>query len=202
MKIRMVLVLTVTCAVCSSLLYWVYGVTNPKIEADIARKLKVNLMEVMFPGAKEYKASAKDTTLWEAYDTTDKIVGIAYFKSVVADTVWIVFDTCGNKIGIVFKVCPRGYGGPIPTLVGLSMDTTVTGIRTATPPEGLKETPGLGTKVNDTWFKRQFIGKREQEILLKKDGGKLDAITAATISSRAVTDGVRKGVKKYKKYLE
>lgn len=199
MKRKIVLVLTG--AVCSLLLYLVYGVTNHRIESEITHKLDVCLIEIMFPWAKEYKVSDKDTTLWIANDTTGKIMGIVSFKSVIPDTVWSVFDTAGNKIGIVFKVFPRGYGGPIETFVGLNMDSTITGIRTATPAEGLKETPGLGTKINDAWFKRQFIGKREAKLLLKKEGGTIDAITAATISSKAVVDGVRKGIQKYKKYL-
>jgi electron transport complex protein RnfG len=198
----MILCLTIICIVCSFLLSQVYNLTEPKIKADIAKKLKLHLMEVVFPGAKEYKISSRDTTFWVAYDTMNNPMGEVKFESIIPDTLWSVVDTLGAKIGIAFKVFPKGYGGPIETLVGLSSDTTITGIRTATPGEGLKETPGLGVKVNDEWFKRQFIGKKESEIKLKKDGGILDCITAATISSRAVADGVRKGVGRYKKFLQ
>ena len=200
MKLRMILVLTVVCLGAAFLLTWIYGVTNPKIKQDIGQKTDIYLMEVIFPGAKEYKVSAKG--LWEAYDEAGKNIGSAQFESVIPDTLWAVLDTARNKIGIAFRVWPKGYGGPIETLVGLSMDTTVTGIKTATPADGLKETPGLGVKVNEPWFKSQFIGKRENEVLLKKDGGTLDAITAATISSRAVAKGVREGISKYKRYLK
>jgi electron transport complex protein RnfG len=82
------------------------------------------------------------------------------------------------------------------------MDTTVNHIRPVTPGEGLKETPGLGVRVTEKWFKKQFSGKKEKEVLLKKDGGTIDAITSATISSRAVTNGTIKGIEKYKKYLK
>ena len=201
MKLKMILVLTIVCLGSAFLLAWVYGITEPKIQQDIAKKTNIYLMEVMFPEAKEYKPSAKDTTFWVACDTTGKIMGNAHFESVVPETLWAVFDTVQNKIGIAFKVWPKGYGGPIETLVGLGMDTIITGIRTVTPAEGLKETPGLGIKVNAPWFKRQFIKKRESEIALKKDGGTLDAITAATISSRAVANGVKEGISRYKKHL-
>ncbi len=201
MKAKMILLLTIVCAVAAFLLAWVYGVTDPKIKQDIAKETNIYLMEVMFP-SKEYKISDKDTTLWVACDTAGKIIGSARFEMLVPETLWTVFDTARNKTGIAFKVWPKGYGGPIETLVGLGMDTIITGIRTVTPAEGLKETPGLGIKVNAFWFKHQFIGKTESNISLKKDGGTLDAITAATISSKAVAKGVKEGISKYKKYLE
>jgi len=202
MKVKMVATLTLVCVVCSLLLTKVYNATLPKIERDIAMKLKTNLMKVVFPHAKEYKQSTRDTSFWVAYDSSATILGEVKFCAIVEDTVWSIIDTTGEQYGIAFKVFPKGYGGPIEVLVGLKRDTTVTGIRTARPAEGLKETPGLGVKVNEPWFEGQFIGKKQEEIKLKKDGGTLDAITAATISARAVTEGVRKGVARYKKYLK
>ncbi len=201
MKTRMTLSLTLVCLGAAFLLSLVYSVTNPKIEADIRARIKINLMEVCFPDAKGIKQSEEDSTLWIAYDTLGEISGKRRFEEIIKDTLWGVFDTTGVQVGIAFKVFPRGYGGPIETFVGLANDTTVIGIRPAGPAEGLKETPGLGVKINEKWFKRQFMGKREKEILLKKDGGILDAITAATISSRAVADGVREGIEEHKKYL-
>ncbi len=57
-----------------------------------------------------------------------------------------------------------------------------------------KETPGLGTKMTEPEFKEQFTGKNPAEFTLKvkKDGGPVDAITAATISSRAFCDAVQR----------
>jgi electron transport complex protein RnfG len=64
-----------------------------------------------------------------------------------------------------------------------------------------KETPGLGTKMTDPSFKDQFNGKNPDsfQLKVKKDGGKVDAITAATISSRAFCDAVGKAHKTLKK---
>jgi len=201
MKLRIILSLTVVCIVCAFLLSWVYQALTPKIEKDKSQKLGILLMEVSFPDAREYKVSQEDTLFWVAYDSLRNPIGSAKFGEIIQDTLWAVFDTLEEQIGIVFKVFPKGYGGPIETLVSLGIDTTITGIRPATPSEGLKETPGLGVKVAEKWFKNQFIGKKESDVLLKKDGGPIDAITAATISSRAVTNGVREGIEKYKKYL-
>jgi electron transport complex protein RnfG len=57
-----------------------------------------------------------------------------------------------------------------------------------------KETPGLGTKMAEPAFKDQFNDKNPDQFKLKvkKDGGQVDAITAATISSRAFCDAIQK----------
>ena len=61
-----------------------------------------------------------------------------------------------------------------------------------------KETPGLGSKIADN-FKEQFDGKNPAAFSLKvrKDGGDVDAITAATISSRAVCDALSRAFQAY-----
>jgi len=62
-----------------------------------------------------------------------------------------------------------------------------------------KETPGLGTKMSDTKFHDQFNGKNPTEFNLKvkKDGGEVDAITAATITSRAYCDALSRAYSAY-----
>jgi Na+-translocating ferredoxin:NAD+ oxidoreductase subunit G len=63
------------------------------------------------------------------------------------------------------------------------------------------ETPGLGTKMKEPKFKDQFnnINPAEFKLKVKKDGGNVDAITAATISSRAFCDAVDRGWNVYQK---
>lgn len=62
-----------------------------------------------------------------------------------------------------------------------------------------KETPGLGTKMADPKFKDQFMGKdpRSFRMEVKKDGGDVDAITAATITSRAFCDALQRAYSSY-----
>ncbi len=182
MKVKMVLSLLIVCLVAAGLLSWVYSVTTPIIEEGIRTKLDEQL-KVVFPSACVF-----DPLVVEG-------------DTLLRDTLWIAIDSVGNKVGIVFKVFPMGYGGPIETLVALATDTGVVAIRPATPSEGLKETPGLGVRITEPWFMEQFRGKKMKNIQLKKDGGTIDAITAATISSRAVTEGVREGIEKYAKWL-
>ena len=118
------------------------------------------------------------------------------FSVVLGNKVWFGFKD-GKKKGLVFRVLPRGYGGEIEIIVGIDMDEKVTGVSIG----DMKETPGLGTKTKDESFLKQFIGKGVKNIRLRQDGGEIEGITAATISSRSVTDGIRDGIKKYRIYL-
>ena len=168
------LVLFFTAVIAAVLLAFVYQKTEPEIERRAKEQLLSNLEEV-FP--------EKDVT----------------FKPVIKDTVWRVLK--GDKVvGLIFINGKRGYASVIKTVV--SIDTNLRVIKVLIPKEGLSETPGLGMKVTEPWFQKQFQGKSEKDILLKKDGGSLDAVTAATISSRAAVGAVREGIEKYKNCLK
>ena len=84
----------------------------------------------------------------------------------------------------------EGFSGDITIMAGFKPDGTI--INTSVLQH--KETPGLGTKMTDPEFKNQFIEKNPSEFMLKvkKDGGPVDAITAATISSRAFCDAIQR----------
>lgn len=200
MKLKMIVVLTLVCVVSAFLLAKVFQVTNIKIEKNKIDSRMLSLLETSFPYAKEYKISSGDFAC-TVYDSGNKVVDIVKFVEKMRDTVWSMVDTSGVQKGIVCRVFPRGYSTNIETFVGINEDTSIIGIRTATPAEGLKETPGLGTKINELWFKHQFIGKKLVDMRLKKDGGNLDAITAATISSRAVVKGVKEAINRYSHFL-
>lgn len=86
----------------------------------------------------------------------------------------------------------KGFGGQINLMVGFLPDGSIQNISVLDH----KETPGLGDKMQASksdWSK-QFIGKNPASFTLKvkKDGGDVDAITAATISSRAFSDAVNR----------
>jgi len=92
----------------------------------------------------------------------------------------------------------NGFGGRIELIIGMLMDGTVTGYKVIDQ----KETPGLGSKINEKKFADQFVGMNthSDNFKLKKDGGEIDAITGATISSRAVTEAVQRAVEAYNKF--
>lgn len=107
----------------------------------------------------------------------------------------------GELAGVAFKVvAPEGYGGNIEVMVGVAPDGTVSGIEILTH----AETPGLGSKITEPWFKQQFAGKSLQgaDWRVKKDGGDFDQITGATISPRAVVGAVRGGLEFYREHRQ
>ena len=97
----------------------------------------------------------------------------------------------GKTVGYVFVAEPKGYGGAMNVTVGVGADGKVTGVKLGDN----KETPGLGTKAGEDFFIGQFTGKTisERIDLVKKapSGNQIQAITGATISSRAVTSAVQ-----------
>ena len=171
-KTWIVLSLVLTCVIAAVALSQVYAVTKPVIDGQAAESLTASLSEVL-PGASD-------------------------FAELEPGTVWSANDAAGNRIGIVFKTSPRGYGGPITVVVGLDTTGRIAGLGIGAD---MKETPGLGQKARETWFRDQFRGKSESEVALKRDNGMLDAISAATITSRAVANGVKQGMAQYLHYL-
>jgi electron transport complex protein RnfG len=97
-----------------------------------------------------------------------------------------------NKpVGFAIKTyTDKGFAGHIEIMAGFLPDGTVHNIVVLNH----KETPGLGTKMTDTRFSSQFLGKNpaDFDLKVKKDGGQVDAITAATVSSRAYCDALQR----------
>jgi electron transport complex, RnfABCDGE type, G subunit len=83
-----------------------------------------------------------------------------------------------------------GFSGNISLIAGFKPDGTIINISVLEQ----KETPGLGAKMTESSFKDQFNDKNPSQFMVKvrKDGGQVDAITAATISSRAFCDAIQR----------
>ena len=97
----------------------------------------------------------------------------------------------GEEIGYCVQVEPKGFGGNLTMIVGINADGTVVGAKVTSH----AETPGLGAKsqADPNWI-TQFAGQTaDGQLKVAKDGGTINAITGATITSRAVTDGVNCG---------
>jgi len=97
----------------------------------------------------------------------------------------------GQPAGYAVKTfTDKGFSGKFTLMVGFKPDGSINNISVLDQ----KETPGLGTKMKEPKFKNQFLDKNPAIFTLKvkKDGGQVDAITAATISSRAYCEAVQK----------
>lgn len=92
----------------------------------------------------------------------------------------------------------KGYSGLVKLMVGFGNDGTIRDIVVLEQ----KETPGLGTKMKGESFLKQFRGKDPSafDLRVKKDGGEVDALAGATISTRAFSEATARAYEAYKKY--
>ena len=92
----------------------------------------------------------------------------------------------------------KGFGGNVYLMVGFYLDGTMAGYEVLNH----QETPGLGSKIAENKFMSQFrnLYLSENSLALRSHGGEIDAITSATISSKAVLDAVKRAKKAYDKF--
>lgn len=106
----------------------------------------------------------------------------------------------GKCIGIAVSTFSNQAYDPtqIQIMVGFLPD----GVIDSTVVTQQKETPGLGTKMTEAKFNGQFAGKNPAtfKLFVTKDGGQVDAITASTISSRAVCDALRRAYRTFESF--
>ena len=94
---------------------------------------------------------------------------------------------CGEKGYSAIGVSHAGYGGDIRLMVGFKEDRkTVISYKVL----AASEPPGLGMKLSTPEFAGQFKDKDGSGLKVKKDGGEIEAITSATITSRAVCEAI------------
>jgi electron transport complex protein RnfG len=115
---------------------------------------------------------------------------------------YVGLDASGNPIGYVFKSTPTGFGGPIEVVTGIDLNGTVTGLRVGSH----NETPGLGAKAKDEAFFGQYADKSSSSAIgtskTAASGNDIQAITGATISSVAVSNGANASIEAFNWILE
>ncbi len=163
-------------AIAGLILAFAYDITRAPIEAK-AKAEQAAAMKVVL--------EAEDFTELTSDITDENITGIFEAK------------TGGNDAGYVFKVNSSGYGGKIELMVGINGEGSVSGIEILSH----TETPGLGSKAkDDPTFAEQFKGlPTEAELAVGSD---IEAITGATITSKAVTSGVNTAINYYNTNLK
>ncbi len=162
---RSVIVLTVICLVVAALL----SVTNLITQERITKMEAVATADAM-----------AELVSAEKYDKADVGSGELYIAK------------NGEEIkGYIVKTQSRGYGGDIVAMTAISTDKKVLGVKILSAAD---ETPGLGQNITKQNFYSQYIGKNENVSVVKNgadsDKNEIDAVTGATISSRAVTNAV------------
>jgi electron transport complex protein RnfG len=102
------------------------------------------------------------------------------------------FDNQEKLIGFVFKASGKGYSSVIETLAGIFLDGKISAIKIIS----LSETPGLGMRVTEDKFTGQFSRQNSLDL------SSIEAITGATISSRAVINSVMKKAEEIKELIK
>jgi len=167
---NMVLTLVIITGVASFALGSIYNITKEPIEKAKREKQERAIREVI----PEFDNLESQKVLADGGDSLAIFLGYAG-EEVVGTAVSSYSDNGYDPTRIIVMV---GF------LPDLTIHNTVVIQQ--------KETPGLGTKMNDPAWKNQFNGKNPDvfNLNMKKDGGDVDAITAATISSRAFSDAI------------
>ena len=149
-------------------------------------------------------AEARKLVLESAQDFEEvKDVKIDNSKGVKVSEIYEAKDASGNTVGYTLKVLPSGYGGTIELMVGIdSAKGQVSGINVVSN----SETAGLGAKSTDPEFSDQYKGKPLEELSVLKNGTpgdtEIKAISGATITSTAVTNGVDAAIEVYNNSLK
>ena len=181
---NMLLSLTGICVVAGAILAGVNQMTTEPIAASKAASLEAAIKAVTpefdnKPAEESYMAATYDGDSLRIYPAKkgDELVGVAVESST-----------------------KKGFGGEIKVVVGVDPDGKLINYSV----QKHSETPGLGSKMQE-WFrtdknKQSVIGGTltEDGLKVSKDGGDVDAITAATISSRAFLDAINRAYSAYK----
>lgn len=186
------LILTTITLISGGVLGGVYEITKEPI-AKQEELTKQEAFKKVLPYAESFEEYEIDEN--EAADilsaagyATEKITGVAE-----------AFGTSGEMVGYVYTiVTSAGYGGDISFTMGISMNGTVTGIEMLS----ISETAGLGMKAAEDEFKAQYAEKSVEKFEVTKTGAtadnQIDAISGATITTNAVTNGVNAGIAYFK----
>ena len=165
MKIlRLILCLTVISAVCAGVLASVNAVTKEAI-------LKIREQQTL---------DAAAAVMPSGVDRVEPL----------SEGVFVGKDAAGKAVGYAVKgTDPAGYGGDIVLMVGFTPDFKIVTYKKLEA----AETPGLGSNLTSPEFMKQFSGMdASSPLAVRKDGGAVEAITSATITSRAVCGAINK----------
>ncbi|MFC1576642.1 FMN-binding protein [Candidatus Omnitrophota bacterium] len=175
--LKMIIVLTAVGLISGATLVFTYKYASPLIKNNKRKEIESAIFSI-YPSAKNYdKKTVHEKMIFEVKDGSGKLLGYAFLAK-------------GN-----------GYQGTIKLMAGISTDfKTVKGIEILES----QETPGLGQEIASDKFRSQFKGlKTEPEITYIKNKkpekrNEIQAVTGATISSRAVVSILNETIDKLK----
>lgn len=168
---------------------FVYQLTKDPIAAQ-EQKAKQEAYAEVFPEAASF-TPVEDIGLTRA---NDALAEAGYDAQELTDLIQEAQDADGGTLGYVLTVTTHeGYGGDIVFTMGVTQEGVLNGISILS----ISETPGLGMKAESV-LKPQFAGRTARQFTYTKSGAsgedQIDAISGATITTNAVTNGVNAGL--------
>jgi len=180
---NMIIVLSLIGVLSGGALYLVHQGTAPLIEENALNKVREGIV----------LASEKGLTQTPDNDPLEDVITQEESKIYPLKKGDLV-------LGYVVESRAPGYGGDVVVMAGYSPSGEIW----ETLVLSHQETPGLGSNISGEGFRLQFRGVNPQRMIfqVKKDGGDVDALTAATVSSRAYAHAVDRGAHILESYLE
>ncbi len=191
--IKDAVILFVITLICAVILGAVYEITKDPI-AQAEQAAKTAAYQKVFPEMDTTEENADLSA--RVASSEDLIASFPELEGSQIDEALLAKDSSGRVLGIVMTATnKKGYGGPIRFAMGVSDDGEMLGFEILS----ISETAGLGMKAKNDDFKSQFFGVKVNQFSLPKakiaGDVELQAISSATITSKAVTRGVNAGLK-------
>lgn len=189
------MVITLVAGVC---LGFVYDITKEPI-AKQELQAKEDAYKAVFPDMVTmgdiYSDMSETESMEKVKAEAQKVLEENGITTVRVEEAYLALGADQKALGMVLNVTTtEGYGGDINFSMGIREDGTVNGIEML----AISETAGLGMKATDESFKGQYAEKNVESFTVTKTGAaadnEIDAISGATITSDAVTDGVNAGI--------
>lgn len=170
--IRTVVVLTLFCSASGFFLSYLKDVTAPIIEEQLLVNVQGPAITTVFNNADNNPVS--DRHVFTTADGREVVVFPCFVDK--------------ELVGVAMENFGKGYGGDVGVIVGFNIaNDSLAGVGMTV----LRETPGLGMRVREPAFSGQFKNA-EFPIALSSQGGSIDAVSGATISSSGVVEAVNK----------
>jgi electron transport complex protein RnfG len=185
-SVRMVVVLGLIALLSGGALGGLYDVTRETAENNVLKFKKIPAVVDIQQGLTGALDDSARAALEEQLLAEKRMVDIGAEDPLLV----FVLSKDGKPAGVAIEDFGQGFGGDLGVMAGFDLATgEILGVGITT----MSETPGVGTRVKDETFTKQFRGmKAEGAVKVKKDGGAVDAVSGATISSRAVAAGIDK----------
>lgn len=178
-------------------LSYVYEITKAPIEQQQEdKKLKANQAV-----NEEAVSFTEDEELMKLAESADLVALNPDFKGVTIDEINKALDGNNEMVGYnIMVTTTTGYKDPITLVIGYSKDGQIKGIEIIS----INETAGLGMNADKPQFLNKFLNKEVDQFTVVKTGStsedQIDAISGATITTRAVTNAINTGIGFLKEY--